>query len=181
MACVDFAALASRFAATNCSSLAISTFRLNILRFTSFVHIHVSTHTLTVTETNTFLRRNAANSSYELYDPKINPVVSCLAVRHAYLEFCHHPFSLLTAIPISSATPSNIPDFNAVLTPSSNSAFAGNSRRRQALMTLLDVLGELTTDENRYAVGVCFRSVSCQLSKEKGFRRHPRPPNGLRG
>ena len=64
------AALASRFAAANCS-LAISTFRLNILRFTSFVHIHVSTHTLTVTETNTFLRRNAANSSYELHDPKL--------------------------------------------------------------------------------------------------------------
>jgi hypothetical protein len=35
-------------------------------------------------------------------------------------------------------------------------------------MTLLDVLGELTSDEDRRAVGACFRPLSCHLAEGKG-------------
>ncbi|KAI0301606.1 WD40-repeat-containing domain protein [Multifurca ochricompacta] len=56
-------------------------------------------------------------------------------------------------LPVSSVTPSHIPDFNAVPTPESKPVIAGNSRRRKALITLLDVLGELTRDENLGVVG----------------------------
>lgn len=54
----------------------------------------------------------------------------------------------MPAPPVSSVTPSHITDFNAVPAPESKPALAGNSRRRRALMTLLDVLGELTRDED---------------------------------
>ncbi|KAH9073045.1 hypothetical protein EDB83DRAFT_2313141 [Lactarius deliciosus] len=54
----------------------------------------------------------------------------------------------MPAPPVSSVTPSHITDFNAVPTPDSKPALTGNSRRRRALMTLLDVLGELTRDED---------------------------------
>ncbi|KAI0250714.1 WD40-repeat-containing domain protein [Lactifluus subvellereus] len=56
-------------------------------------------------------------------------------------------------IPVSSVTPSHVPDLNAVPPPRSEPALAGNSRRRRTLMTLLDVLGELTRDEDLGAIG----------------------------
>src|SRR6266702_231828 len=63
-------------------------------------------------------------------------------------------FSLITiALPVSSVTPSHLPDFNGVPAPDPKPALAGNSRRRRAIMTLLDVLGELTKDEDLGAIG----------------------------
>jgi len=40
-------------------------------------------------------------------------------------------------------------------------------------MTLLDVLGELTSDEDRRAAGACFRSLSCHLAEGKGEPQAP--------
>jgi hypothetical protein len=39
-------------------------------------------------------------------------------------------------------------------------------------MTLLDVLGELTSDEDRRAAGACFRSLSCHLAEGNGAPGH---------
>jgi len=77
---------------------------------------------------------------------RITPVLSCLPVGKMALHFCHYAPSLLVAIPVASVTPSHKSEINAVPTPGSKAVLAGDSRRRQALMTLLDVLG-LTTDE----------------------------------
>ncbi|KAI0296480.1 hypothetical protein BC826DRAFT_1005402 [Russula brevipes] len=58
-----------------------------------------------------------------------------------------------TAIPVPSVIPSHVSDFKGVPTSNSKTALAGNFKQRQALMTLLDVLGELTTDEGPRAFG----------------------------
>jgi hypothetical protein len=40
-------------------------------------------------------------------------------------------------------------------------------------MTLLDVLSELTSDEDRRAAGACFRSLLCHPAEGKGEPQGP--------
>jgi hypothetical protein len=61
------------------------------------------------------------------------------------------------AIPVSSVTQSHIPDINATPTHRSKPVLSGNSRRRRTLMTLLDVLTELTRDDDFGPVGAWAR------------------------
>lgn len=74
------------------------------------------------------------------------------------------------AIPGPSPAPSYLPDLNGVPTPGPKTALAGNSKRRQVLMTLLDALGELAADEGTL-VGAYSQSVSRHHAKDLSNRR----------
>ena len=82
--------------------------------------------------------------------------------------------SLLIAIPVPGVTPSYISELTtAPTTPGPKRVLARDSRQRQALMTLLDVLG-LTTDEVPLAVGAYF-GVFHASTLMTGGRRWARP------
>ncbi|KAI0262535.1 WD40 repeat-like protein [Gloeopeniophorella convolvens] len=58
-----------------------------------------------------------------------------------------------TPLPGPTVTPSHIPDLSADTAPVSRPVAAGNSRRKQTLMTLLDALSELTKDDDLAGIG----------------------------